>query len=157
MYSETVKKRRLALQVGPSLLTASLADVLKLPDSLPAINASYYLPLHLSRDVPHSEAQQDGEANVQTATLSPNAPPDTTAAHELVQRKILFPSLQQTGIGLRLEDFEDVRDLLNKKLSWNRKATPLLTKAFHVVEVDGPTHPTMQLLPPVSQVAPLAS
>ncbi|CAL8469678.1 g9219 [Coccomyxa elongata] len=147
-------------QVGASLLTSSLADVLKLPDTLPAVNASYYLPLHLSRNVPQSEPQQKGEADVQTI-VSANAPTDTSAVHEFPQRKkkkhpskdILFPSLQQTGIGIRLEDFEDVRDQLNKKLSWNRKATPFLTKAFQVVEVDGPTHPTMQLLPVVAQVA----
>ncbi|BDA44632.1 hypothetical protein COCOBI_06-1090 [Coccomyxa sp. Obi] len=150
-------------QVGPSLLTASLADVLNLADSLPAMGASYHLPIHLSRAVPQSEAQQEGEAGVQTTAVSPTAPAGATAVHELLQRKKkkklhgsdegLFPSLQQTGIGIRLEDLVHVRDQLNWKLSWRRKATPFLAKAFQVVEVDGPTHPTMQLVPPVAQVA----
>lgn len=165
MHENLATEVSLTVQVGPSLLTASLADVLKLPDSSPAINASCYLPLHLSRTVPESEAQQEGKARVQTTAVSPTAPAGAAAVHEVPRTKkkkrqrqqkgkSLFPSLQQTGIGIRSEDFKDVRDQLNKKLSWSRKATPMLTKAFQVVEVGGPAHPTMQLLPPVAQVAP---
>ena len=138
----------LALQVGPSLLTASLADVLKVPDSLPAINASYYLPLNLPRAVPQAETEQRGEGDVQTTVKAVHEPPQTGK-----KKQQQFPNLQQTGIGIRSKDFKAVRDQLNKKLAWSRKATHLLTKAFLVVEIDGPTHPTMQLLPPVAQVA----
>ena len=120
-------------QVGPSLLTASLADLLTALSQSPAAASETCLPVRHRR--PLAGSQQE----------APQQP-----AKKKTRKAPLDPNLHKTGMWIKAGDVEELKQALREKLGWHW--SPFLNKSFDIVEEGAVSPSTGQLLPPVPQV-----
>ncbi len=117
--------------MGPSLLTASLADLLMLSQS-PAAASVGSLPVR------HPESHQSSDSQ---QTQRPK--------RKKKKEKKLDPDYHKTGMGIKAEDVAELKQALKERLGW--AWSTFLTRSFDEVVGDSGSDSPKPLLPPVSQ------
>lgn len=130
--------------MGPSLLTASLADLLTALSQSPAAASETCLPVRHRRPLAGSQQEAPGSA------LAAEQQPPQQRAKKKTRKAPLDPNLHKTGMWIKAGDVEELKHALREKLGWHW--SPFLTKSFDIVEEGAVSPSTGQLLPPVPQV-----